>query len=143
MERALARVHRERVARAQVGGRVLDGAVGLAVEPERRGVELNDRGVGPALRGVENGLDTLIETQQPRGEVVRRRNRSSVIAGHIEAAGVLHRATLSLERVARQSGKAGSCQCRHADRVGSDSKANVPRPSGVRRSQSTAGPRDS
>src|SRR5262249_62345525 len=97
----LARVHGERVARAQVDSRLLESALGLAVEPERRGVELNDGRVGPALRGIENGLDALIETQQPRGEVVRRRNRSSVIAGHIEAAGVLHRATLSLERVAR------------------------------------------
>ena len=143
MERALARVHRERVARTQVDSRVLKGAVGLAVEPERRGVELNDRSHGPALCGTENGLDALIETQQPRGEVVRRRDGSSVIAGHIEAAGVLHRTTLSVRRVARQSGSAGSCQCPHADRVGSDSNANGPRPSGVRRSQSTAGPRDS
>src|SRR5215510_13624806 len=108
MERALARVHRERVARAQVDIRVLEGAVGLAVEPERRGVELNDRRVGPALRGIENGLGALIEAQQPRGEVVRRGHRSKVIAGHIEAAGVLHRTTLSLGRVARQSGSAGA-----------------------------------
>jgi hypothetical protein len=91
MERALARVHRERVG-------------GLAVKPERGGVKLNDRCVGPALCGVENGLDALIETQQPRGEVVRRRYGSCVIGGHIEIARVFHRVTLSLARVTRQSG---------------------------------------
>jgi hypothetical protein len=104
MERTLARVHRECLARAQVDRRGLKRAVGLAVEPERRGVELNDRCVGPALCGVENGLDALIETQQPCGEVVRRRYGSCVIGGHIEAARVFHRVTLSLARVRRQSG---------------------------------------
>src|SRR5262249_54750117 len=91
MECALARVHRERIARARVDGRGLKRAAGLPVEPERRGVELNDRCVGPALCGVENGLDALIETQQPCGEVVRRRDGGCVIGGHIEAARVFHR----------------------------------------------------
>src|ERR1700756_560256 len=60
--------------------------------------------VGPALCSVENGLDALIETQQPCGEVVRRRYGNCVVGGHIEAAGVFHRVTLSLARVRRQSG---------------------------------------
>ena len=53
--------------------------LGLTIEPERGGVELNDGRRGPALHGLEDGLDTLIESQQPRGEVVSRRYGGCII----------------------------------------------------------------
>jgi hypothetical protein len=90
MQRALTPVHGQRFACTQVGAGSLAGAVGLAVEPECCGVELNDRRLRPALCGVDNGLDAPIEAQQARGKVVRRRDNSRVIGGQIEAAGVPH-----------------------------------------------------
>jgi hypothetical protein len=54
----------------------LAGAVGLAVKPERRSIQLNDRRVGPVLCSLKNAFDTLIETQKTRGKVVRRRDSS-------------------------------------------------------------------
>src|SRR5919108_3357944 len=95
-----------------VGGG-LAGTVGLAVKPERRSVKLNDRCVGPELCGLENTLGALIEAQQTRGKVVRRGDGSGLMGGHIQAAGVFHRATLSPRRVAVQSGCAGQRQARH------------------------------
>jgi hypothetical protein len=61
MQRALPRVHCECLAGVQMGGGGRAGIVGLAVEPEGRGVELNDRRLGPALRRIENGLDAPVE----------------------------------------------------------------------------------
>ena len=63
MERALAWVHRQGRARGEVRAGAFERAVGLAVEPESRGQELQDRRLRSALDGVEDRLDTLIETQ--------------------------------------------------------------------------------
>jgi hypothetical protein len=90
MQRALPPVHRQRFARTEMGAGGLAGALGLAIKPECRGVELNDRRLRPALCSVDNGFDALIEAQQTRGKVVRRRDSSRVIGGQIEAAGVFH-----------------------------------------------------
>ena len=68
VERALARVHGQCCTRAQMLGGVRACVLGLTIEPESGGVELNDGRRGPALRGLEDSLDTLIESQQPRGE---------------------------------------------------------------------------
>jgi hypothetical protein len=106
-----------------MGGGGLAGTVGLAVKPERRSVKLNDRRVGPELCGLENALDALIETQQTRGKVARRRDGSWVTGGHIEAAGVFHRATLSARQVAMQNGSTSSSKCRLTLE---DSKADAP-----------------
>ena len=64
---------------AQMRGGVRACVLGLTIEPERGSVELDDGRSGPALRGLEDGLDTLIETQQPRGEVVSRRYRGCIV----------------------------------------------------------------
>jgi hypothetical protein len=79
--------------------------------------ELNDRRVGPVPDGVENGLHTLIETQQARGEIVRGRHRSCVVAGDLEAAGVFHEPILNLERLPAQKRAFGSSKYRHTDSV--------------------------
>src|SRR5215471_11303366 len=85
----------------------LAGAVGLAVKPERRSVQLNDRRIGPALCSLKNALDALIETQKTRGKVVRRRDSSWIIGADIEAARVLHRATLSPRRLRCKAARRG------------------------------------
>jgi hypothetical protein len=54
----------------------LASAVGLAVKPECRGIQLNDRRVRPAPCSLKNAFDALIETHKTRGKVVRRRHGS-------------------------------------------------------------------
>jgi hypothetical protein len=95
VERALAHVHGQRFTLAQMRGGVRACVLGLPIEPERGGVELNDGRRGPALRGLEDGLDTLIESQQPRGEVVSRRNGGSIVRADVEPARVLHPRTIN------------------------------------------------
>jgi hypothetical protein len=45
----------------------------------------------PVFHRLEDGFNALIEAQQACGEVVRRRCRSCIIAGDVEAARVFHR----------------------------------------------------
>jgi len=85
----------------------LAGAVGLAVKPERRSIQLNDRRAGPVFCSLKNALDALIETQKTRGKVVRRRDSSWIIGADIEAARVLHRATLSPRRLRCKAARRG------------------------------------
>ena len=54
----------------QMGAGDPASSIGLAVKPERSRIELNDRRVAPALGGVHNGFDALIEAQHTRGKVV-------------------------------------------------------------------------
>jgi hypothetical protein len=95
VERALARIHGQRFTPAQMRGGVRGCVLSLTIEPERGGVELDDGCRGPALRGLEDGLDTLIESQQPRGEVVSRRNGGSIVRADVEPARVLHPRTIN------------------------------------------------
>jgi len=90
VQRALARIRRQRRAGCEVRPRGRACAVGLAVEPERRRTKLQDRYVRPAPDRIEDGLDALIEAEQPRAEVVRRRDRADIIRRDLETARVLH-----------------------------------------------------
>jgi hypothetical protein len=105
VERALARVHGRRFTRAQMRGGVRACVLGLAIEPERGGVELNDGRRGPALRGIEDGLDTLIQSQQPRGEVVHRRYGGCIVRADVEAARVLHPGSINRRRAGVQNAR--------------------------------------
>jgi hypothetical protein len=93
MERALACIHGKRVACLQMRSRIRNGFGGLPVKPESCGFEADDRGVRPALHGLENGLDPPVKTQQPRDEIVRSRHGGRIIGGDVETARVFHRGT--------------------------------------------------
>src|SRR5712691_6853267 len=89
VQRALARVHRQRRAGRELSGGVGDGVAGLAVKPERRRGKLQDRRLRPALDGIENGLDPWVEAQEARGKIVRGR----VVRRDVEPARVFHGTT--------------------------------------------------
>jgi hypothetical protein len=61
---------------------------GLAEEPERRAVE--PRRVRPAPGGGEDGLHSLVEAQQARDEVARRRDGVRIVRIDVETAYVFH-----------------------------------------------------